>query len=94
MGKTENILKPDDSWRRSVNFTFGGEGGLDIPEEFTKLRVGDHVIVVAKGKVRSLQQIEDGGALCLVISDLQIETGKKKTLGQTIEELQGKRKKN
>jgi hypothetical protein len=93
MSKTKPIPPEMDEWRRYVDFNFGGEGGLPVPEGFGNLTVNDEVSVLVTGKVRSIRQDKASSGFSLTMSSLQLNTGGKKSIGGTLDKIKESRKK-
>ncbi|MDI6854397.1 MAG: hypothetical protein QME75_12430 [Deltaproteobacteria bacterium] len=80
----------DKSWRRTVTFTFGGEGGLKTPEGFTDLSVGDQAAILVSGKVTGLSADQNGQGLTLEMDQAELAgTPKRRTIGEMLRELKG-----
>lgn len=79
--------KPVDAfekeWRRKVSFDFG-KGGLEAPEGFKEMSIGDEVTVLVTGKVKSLNQSEDTSSFSLQMENIELQLGKKDGLGAAL----------
>jgi hypothetical protein len=56
--------------------------------------VDDEVLVLVKGKVRSLRQDKESSGLCLTVSQIKIGTDKKDSLGTVLGKIVENRKKS
>lgn len=76
MSKAPAISADEKEWRRRVSFDFG-EGGVQPPEGFKELSIGDEVTVLVTGKVKNLSQNEETSSFSLMMENLELQTGKK-----------------
>jgi hypothetical protein len=71
-----------------VHFDFERAG---MPKAVTEVSINDDIMVVLRGKVKSLSQYEDSASLSVEYSRLEIVSGAKpKTMTEVLDELRGK----
>lgn len=76
MSKAPTISADEKDWRRRVSFDFG-EGGVQPPEGFKDLSIGDEVTVLVTGKVKNLSQSEGASSFALQMEKVELQTGGK-----------------
>jgi hypothetical protein len=85
MSKAATISADEKEWRRRVSFDFG-DGGLQPPEGFKDLSIGDEVRVLVTGKVKNLSQNEETSSFSLQMEKIELErqTGKKGGISEAL----------
>lgn len=91
MSKSAPINADEKEWRRRVSFDFG-EGGVQPPEGFKDLSIGDEVMVLVTGKVKNLNQSEETSSFALMMEKLELQTGKKGGLSEALGKAKKKQK--
>jgi hypothetical protein len=78
-----------EEWRRTISFNFGGEGGLEEPDGFKELGVGDDVTLLVGGKVTGLNADRHGSGLTLEVEEVEMVSPKssRQTIGDLLREL-------
>jgi hypothetical protein len=71
-----SLTADEKEWRKEVSFDFG-EGGMQPPEGFKDLSIGDEVTVVVTGKVKNLSQSKETSNVRLQMEQIQLKTGHK-----------------
>lgn len=80
-------------WLRTATFNFGGEKGLETPEGFRDLRVGDEVTLLVKGTVTNLSADKTGECLGVEMDRVElVSVPKRKTIGELLRELKSEEK--
>lgn len=83
----------DMPWLRTATFNFGGEKGLETPEGFRDLRVGDEVTLLVKGTVTNLSADKMGECLGVEMNRVELVSApNRKTIGEFLRELKTKAK--
>lgn len=70
---SKTIAEPVDEWRRSTSFSFGGKGGLPIPEGFSELDLDDKVTVTVTGTVTRLSKDSDESNLSIRMDKIDLQ---------------------
>lgn len=86
-----SVNEYDKEWRRRVSFDFG-KGGLEPPDGFTGLSIGDEVTVLVTGKVKSLSQNEDTSNFSLQMEKTELQKGAKGGLSEALGKAKKKQK--
>jgi hypothetical protein len=101
--KAQVGLAIDSKWAQSVSLRFGKESGIDPPDGFEDLKVGDEVNVEITGKVTNIQHGEGSSSLDIEMSEVELESGAEeakeeakepkepKTINETLEKIQKKK---
>ena len=70
MPKSQPVMtSPHERMKPSVYLDFGKN---DVPKDFKALSIGDEVVVMLRGKVKSLNQYEEGSAVSVEYSQLEL----------------------
>ncbi len=75
MAKNSKTIAADpiDEWCRSTSFSFGGKGGLSIPEGFSELDLDDKVTVTVTGTVTRLSKDSDESNLSIRMDKIDLQ---------------------
>ena len=84
MPKSQPVMTlPHERMKPSVYLDFGKS---DVPKDFKTLSIGDEVVVMLRGKVKSLNQYEEGSAVSVEYAQLElIGDAKQKTMADALE---------
>ena len=92
-----------DKWMQSVSLRFGKESGVDPPDGFEELKVGDKVNVEITGKVTNIQHGEGSSSLEVQMEEVELESAAEenkeekkespepKTINETLEKINKKK---
>ena len=92
-----------DNWMQSVSLRFGKESGVDPPDGFEELKVGDKVNVEITGKVTNIQHGEGSSSLEVQMEEVELESAAEenkeekkeppepKTINETLEKINKKK---
>ena len=79
---------PNERMKPSVHLSFPRK---EMPDGFKDLSIGDDVMVMLRGKVKSLSQYEDDGGLSVEYVQLElVNNAKAKTMQEAIDAMQRK----
>lgn len=77
------MSSPNERSKPSVYLDFGKDA---VPKDFSDLSIGDEVMVMLRGKVKTLSQYEEGSALSVEYTQLELVTdAKPKTMADALE---------
>jgi len=93
MSKLKPMPPEMEEWRRCVDFSFGGQEGLPVPDGFKDLTIDEEITVLVKGKVRSIRQDKENSGFSIIMSKLQIKTDGKESIDDTLDKIKNSRKK-
>ena len=78
---------PSERMKPSVYLDFQKS---DVPKDFADLSIGDEVVVVLRGKVKTLNQYEEGSALGVEYTQLAlVGDAKPKTMQDALDAMRG-----
>jgi hypothetical protein len=66
--------KLDTTWAKTVTLRFGADSGIDPPDGFKDLQIGDEVNVEITGKITQLSQSDGSSSFEVEMKEVELET--------------------